>query len=398
MEIEGQLRTLLMDEVPAIIHRLSLRLWVPEYQDRENQGLAKSNKNPLQENRAADPLASPPQDPVDLTGHPLDAAQIVSLSLDSSAEIPSLFSQKNLLRLGVLTNSQKTLSLFTPTIRDAVFRAWAGPTERGELFGSNPPATPMLSRAPSYIGSISTTYTYPHDSEGGHSQRPAHASSGSQAAVSGIGGNRKAHGGRKRKHRVVNLRKKNPDRDDLSSLSCEGSTVSGITSSAPSEIKVQTDDGDELMTPPRSPEKTWQRNDLNSIDFHSRKIVRGEASDATPKPSTSSHNTVEALYSPKPAAKVQPIVQPGPPIQLPQQPHVEKPSQEVPFSPTLPPMTYLPPFPYTESNSVQTGILEQAWVMKMAGEIARQVHDQKAANNGFWDRNDEGPPPPAYGS
>lgn len=394
MEIEGQLRTLLMDEVPAIIHRLSLRLWVPEYQDREDQGLTKSNINPPQGDKAVDPLASPPQDLVDLTE---DATQIVSLSLDSSSETHSLFSQKNLLRLGVLTNSQKTLSLFTPTIHDAVFRAWAGPTERGDLFVSNPPVTPMLSRAQSYIGTISTACTFSHDS-GGHSLRPAHASSGSQAAVLGIGGNRKAHGGRKRKHRVVNLRKKNPDMDDLSSLSCEDSTISSIASSAPSELRVQTDDGDELMTPPRSPEKTWQRNDLNSIDFNSHKIARGEASDALPKPSTSSRNTDEASYSPKIAVKVQPIVQPGPPIQLQQQSCIEKPSQEVPFSPTLPPMTYLPPFPYTEPNSVQTGILEQAWVMKMAGEIARQVHDQKVANNGFWDRNDEGTPPPAYGS
>lgn len=393
MEIEGQLRTLLMDEVPAIIHRLSLRLWVPEYQDREDQGLTKSNINPPQGDKAVDPLASPPQDLVDLTE---DATQIVSFSLDSSSETHSLFSQKNLLRLGVLTNSQKTLSLFTPTIHDAVFRAWAGPTERGDLFVSNPPVTPMLSRAQSYISTISTACTFSHDS-GGHSLRPAYASSGSQAAVLGIGGNRKAHGGRKRKHRVVNLRKKNPDMDDLSSLSCEDSTISSIASSAPSELRVQTDDGDELMTPPRSPEKTWQRNDLNSIDFNSHKIARGEASDALPKPSTSSRNTDEASYSPKIAVKVQPIVQ-GPPIQLQQQSCIEKPSQEVPFSPTLPPMTYLPPFPYTEPNSVQTGILEQAWVMKMAGEIARQVHDQKVANNGFWDRNDEGTPPPAYGS
>lgn len=398
MEIEGQLRTLLMDEVPAIIHRLSLRLWVPEYQG-EDQGLARSTKNPLKEDKAADPLASPPQDPVDLTGHLLDAAQIVSLSLDSSSETHSLFSQKNLLRLGVLTNSQKTLSLFTPTIRNAVFRAWAGPTERGELLGSNPTMTPLLSRAQSYMGSISTSLTFPHKSEEGHLLRPALASSGSQAAMIGIGANRKAHGGRKRKHRVVNLRKKNPDVDDLSSLNCEGSTISGAPTSAPSEFRVQTDDGDELMTPPRSPEKAWQRSDLNSTDFNSRKIV-GEASDATLKISTwaFSRNADEASYSPKLAAKVQPIVKPGPPIQLQQQPHVEKSSQEVPSSPTLPPMTFLPPFPYTEPNSVQTGILEQAWVIKMAGEIARQVHDQKAANNAFWDRSDEESPPPAYGS
>lgn len=399
-EIEGQLRTLLMDEVPAIIHRLSLRLWVPEYQDREDQGLAKSTKNSLKEDKATDPLASPPQDPVDLTGHPLDAAQIVSHSLYSSSETHSLFSQKNLLRLGVLTNSQKTLSLFTPTIRNAVFRAWAGPTERGELFGSNPPVSPVLSRAQSYMGSISTTYTFSLDSERGRSLRSAHASSVSQAAVLGTGGNRKAHGARKRKHRVVNLRKKNSDMDDINSMSCEGSTISGITPSAPSGFRVQTEDGDELMTPPRSPEKTWQRNDLNTIDSNSHKISRGEASDATPIKwtGTLSRKSDEASYSPKLAAEFQSIVQPGPPIQLQKPPRIEKSSQEVSFSPILPPLTYLPPFPYTGPNSFQTGILEQAWVMKMAGEIAHQVHHQKAANNGFWDRNDEGSPPPAYGS
>ena len=154
------------------------------------------------------------------------------------------------------------------------------------------------------------------------------------------------------------------------------------------------------MTPPRSPEKAGQRNDLNNTDFNSHRMVQGEASDALPKTSTwaSSRNADEASYSPKLDAKVQLIAQPGPPIQLQQQPHIEKSSQEVHFSPTLPPMTYLPPFPYTEPNSVQTGILEQAWVMKMAGEIARQVHDQKVANNRFWDRNNDGSPPPAYGS
>lgn len=400
MEIEGQLRTLLMDEVPAIIHRLSLRLWVPEYQDKEDQGLAKSIRNPLKEDKAADPLASPPQDPVDLTGHLLDAAQIVSLSLDSSSKTHSLFSQKNLLRLGVLTNSQKTLSLFTPTVRNAVFRAWAGPTERGELLGSNPPVTPLLSRAHSYMGSISTSYTFPHKSEEGHPLRPALTISGSQAAMIGNGANRKALGGRKRKHRVVNLRKKKTDMDDLSSLSCEGSTISSVPTAAPSEFRVQTDDEDELMTPPRSPEKAWQRNDLNSTDFNSRKMAQGEACDATPKISTweSSRNADEASYSPKLAAKVQHIVKPGHAIQQQQQPHVEKSSQEVPSSPTLPPITYLRPFPYTEPNSVQTGILEQAWVIKMAGEIARQVHDQKAVNSAFWDRSDDGSPPPAYGS
>jgi distribution and morphology protein 34 len=37
--------------------------------------------------------------------------------------------------------------------------------------------------------------------------------------------------------------------------------------------------------------------------------------------------------------------------------------------------------------------------MKIAGEIARRVHEEKAANSGFWERTErEETPPPAYGS
>src|SRR5271163_207185 len=104
-EIEAQLRILLMDELPAIIHRLSLRLWVPEYntrEERELQTLDTAKDEPI-----IDPLASPPQDPVDSTGHALNPTQIASLSLDSGIETQSLFSQKNLIRLATLTDSHR---------------------------------------------------------------------------------------------------------------------------------------------------------------------------------------------------------------------------------------------------------------------------------------------------
>ena len=136
-EIEGQLRTLLMDEVPVIIHRLSQRLWVPEFRAKEDQELAGKVECQSPMEKPVDPLASPPQDPVDGSGNTLDADQIASLSLESGSETHALFSQKNLLRLEALTDSHRTLSLFTPGIRDAVFRAWAGPTERGERHGTN---------------------------------------------------------------------------------------------------------------------------------------------------------------------------------------------------------------------------------------------------------------------
>lgn len=126
-----QLRTLMMDELPAIIHRLSLRLWCPEYRAREDEEMAQAVKKE-EEEVAVDPFSSPPQDAVDSRGNVLDASEISSLSLDGGSEIHSLFSQKNLLRLAALTDSHRTLSLFTPSIRDAVFRAWASPSERSD--------------------------------------------------------------------------------------------------------------------------------------------------------------------------------------------------------------------------------------------------------------------------
>ncbi|KAI5279717.1 ERMES complex subunit, partial [Ascosphaera acerosa] len=53
---------------------------------------------------------------------------IGALSLDSSVEMHALFSQRNLLRLAALADSQRTLSLFTPSIADAAFRACAAIT------------------------------------------------------------------------------------------------------------------------------------------------------------------------------------------------------------------------------------------------------------------------------
>lgn len=201
--IEKQLRTLFMDELPAIIHRMSLRLWVPEHKAQEERAL-RAEEN-IQDEPAVDPLASTPQDPVDSTGATLSPQEVAALSLDSHMENHSLFSRKNLLRLATLTDSHRTLSLFTPNIRDAVFRAWTGPLERGEVPGSHSKTTtPALSRSQSYAGSIRTAYTFDTSSQ----IRPALHSHQSSFSAASLGGNRlKPHGNRKRKKRVVNLRK-----------------------------------------------------------------------------------------------------------------------------------------------------------------------------------------------
>jgi len=45
--------------------------------------------------------------------------------------------------------------------------------------------------------------------------------------------------------------------------------------------------------------------------------------------------------------------------------------------------------PRSDTSSV---ILEQAWIMKMAGEIARRVYEEKHRNPAFWEEQSDAPP------
>ena len=414
-----------MDDLPAIIHRLSLRLWVPEYRAKEDEELAQTAQNPPVEEQPVDPLASPPQDPVDLSGNILDPSKIASLSTDSSTETHSLFSQKNLLRLAALTDSHRTLSLFTPGIRDAVFRAWAGPTERGE---SHTPFTPAMSRKQSYSGLASTTYTFQDSAESAlRSVRPTLSSFNSAASGLGAGSSRggKTHGGRRRKHRVVNLRKQGTNTDELESVSGEGSTISGTVSSAPSEFAPRNPNGereDELTTPPRTPEKLpkpWQNSpdNFDGIDLRDtpprlrnltpRQPKFQERDMSTPRPHSSTVQT-HALGRPPdvsmPSSSNHPTTGVRPAQQEPVSYPIEKGqpgSSAMPFHSHPSSSNLNISLPYLESTSnganASGRILEQAWMLKMAGEIARKIHEEKGANPGPWHRNElDEPPPPAY--
>ncbi|KAI4103627.1 MAG: hypothetical protein LQ339_004156 [Xanthoria mediterranea] len=404
-EIEGQLRTLLMDEVPAIIHRLSLRLWVPEYRAKEDEEIARQSRNPIPEEQPVDPLASPPQDPIDVSGNFLDASQIASLSLDSNYEYHSLFSQKNLLRLAALTDSHRTLSLFTPGIRDAVFRAWTGPSEKGELHTSSARLPPAISRAHSWAGTTSHTYTFTDNQEGPSSVKPALSSFGSTATGFGLGGNRssKPSNGRRKKRRVVNLRKKAAGGEDGQSVTDEGSTISGTTSSAQSEHGApwpcQEREG-EMVTPPQSPPRKPASREQALLDDNMptlgrrvtpRNVIIEQSDELTPKPPqdwTPNHHP----SSPSTRPRLRTSHTYHSPTQHPEKARAETSVQASQTS-------SINPFQYLESPT--GGILEQAWMMKMAGEIARRVNEEKAANHGFWDRTRDGMeeiPPPAYGS
>lgn len=407
-EIEMQLRTLMMDELPAIIHKLSLRLWCPEYKAQEDQEIAAAAAKT--EEVAVDPFASPPQDAVDARGNIVDASEISSLSLDGGSEIHSLFSQKNLLRLAALTDSHRTLSLFTPSIRDAVFRAWAGPSERGDSAGTSTPATPGLIRSHSALGSTSTTYTFSNkSSDDGHGPISSRSSQVSLSNATtglhlGAGRHSRSHANRKKKTRVVNLRKSKTT-DDVASESGDSETSSAAPVSEPvfPTTAIPEEPEDNIITPPHSP--------LGKVRFRTSSIDLG---DSPRKLRLSRPVNLSSLPVPEQA-----ILDPAPTIEkedsatVPIYSRSHRPSlsaslypAEKASNPTPAPantsVPYLTPAPIltTDSASAVGGILEQAWILKMAGEIARRAHDEKAAREGFWSTQSqperEDIPPPAY--
>ncbi|KHJ35647.1 putative mitochondrial outer membrane protein [Erysiphe necator] len=207
-EIEIQLRTLMMDELPAIIHRLSLRLWCTDYASKE---FLDTKEKIAQKEPTTDLFASSLQDAVDSRGNFLDANEI-SLLLDGGSEIHLLFSQKNLLRLSTLRDSHQTLSLFTPSISDAVFRAWASASDRADTAGTITPMSPDLKRSHSTTGSINTTYKSNQKlddtlSTSSLSSFPSTVSLPSTTGLSlGSTRNTRSHL-RKKKTRIINLRK-----------------------------------------------------------------------------------------------------------------------------------------------------------------------------------------------
>lgn len=424
-EIEGQLRVLFMEDLPAIIHRLSLQLWSPEHQSTE----ANANSNRVDGGNgetAVDPLATPSQRPTD-AARQLEDPEFPSLSLDTppSEYYPS-FSAKNLLRLAALSDSHRTLSLFTPPIRDVVFRAWAGTAERAELSPAGARTTGFslasLSRQHSTTSSVSSVYSL---SDGGMTTssapvRPALSSNVSvlsgPASTMG-GGRRAAHGQRKRKNRVVDLRKQKAepapakDVENPSRASTPTSSSYAPSSSAAAGGSFEADD--ELVTPPDSPEKKnknrSEQSEKVAMPLHSPKPQRVESIrkahdrivgqlhlDTSDELTPTQHRRQSVDPAAQSTAR-------APRLQHSQSTFAVPPSQS--------PSTLSPPsFPYGAATS--GGILEQAWMMKMASDLARKAQNEKDGSSGsgspsglkrpegFWrsSSSDGGSqaPPPAY--
>ncbi|KAK8056534.1 mitochondrial distribution and morphology protein 34 [Apiospora rasikravindrae] len=369
--IEGQLRNLMMDELPAIIHRLSLQLWCPDQLPREDTDLPRDK---LEDEIAIDPFAAPPADAVDANGHVLDANEISSLSLDGS-ETHSLFSQKNLVRLGALSDSQRTLSLFTPGIRDVLVRAWAAPADRIDAMRSAPLAAPSLMRAQSVQGG-STTYTFTDTGSLENGQlpsRPSLVSLNSATTGLALGAGRNTRMSRKKKTRVVNLRRSKPntesetqsDMGDMGDSTSESASVVAPSSEPvlPAVIPELPEEDTFVPTGSRVRFTTGAEKELPARAPLDMDIYKDPAMVPAEKSSTS-----------RPAQE-------------------EKAPVSVPVSQSKSPFDL--DRKRNEGSDTSSVILEQAWISKMAGEIARRVYDEKQRNANFWaDRDDV--PPPAY--
>lgn len=396
-EIEGQLRVLFMEDLPAIIHRLSLRVWSPEYKEAEEQEAKAAQESDV---APIDPLASPPQNPVDAWGNPLDETEVSLFSLDSPTEMHASFSQKNMLRLAALTESQRTLSLFTPSMRDTVFRAWAGAIERSDSPGTSTPHTRphSLARLQSSMGGGGTSTWSSSASETSETpssySRPSVTSFGSSATVYSMStGRARAHAGRKRKHRVVNLRKSaDKDMDDTASVSTEyteNNSAPSITVTEPPTTPVREEAEFELQTPPRS--------SSHKVRFQQRTPLVADGSDRSRPgtPRAEARAVVDPDDTPKPSRVDEKRKSSRPKAQ-----HFDTYSYVFPPEKRPSLARSMSATNLQSSEEFTGGILEQAWIMKVQAENKRRVQWEKASRNASnsWEKSSVGDdvPPPAY--
>ncbi|RCI15764.1 hypothetical protein L249_2201 [Ophiocordyceps polyrhachis-furcata BCC 54312] len=368
--IEQQLRNLMMDELPAIIHRLSLQLWCP---DQANKGTDTPQAD--SHTQGVDLFATPPLDPVDARGNLLDANAISDLAANGGGEVPSLFSQKNLLRLGALNECHRTLSLFTPGIQEVVFRAWTGYGDRHEP--ATPPVfAPSLTRTHSFHTGGSTTYTF---SDSG-STMPDHISSRASLISLGsaaLGTSHRTRPGRKKKNRVVNLRRSRSE--------------AGLTHHVSDTASVTVPTSEPLLPAPISEEPETRPAESSSNPAASgdgpssalqkpvRQVLSSEKVDKNHRQMGNGADRMATSQAP-PASSLKTSI-----------PAVAGSSEKSSYEKA--PMGSERP---CSSSDTSSEILEQAWIMKMAGEIARRVYDEKTRmHRHVWDESEQ-QPPPAY--
>ncbi|KAF3938234.1 hypothetical protein ABW19_dt0204761 [Dactylella cylindrospora] len=431
-EIEKQLRNLFQEELPAIIHRLSLRWWGQDY-DSASSNTQRSPPMPQSSTFNSGPSLSN-KSSFDNLNEQAEASQDFSFNNDPESDT---LSSKSLLRLATLMDSQRTLSLFTPSIREAIYRAWATAGERND-----PTSTPSSSNG------AHTSTTYSLDSREG--ARPGLVAMASSLSISsssgGLGPNgrpvtRSSALGKKKKTRVVNLRRKKQTSDDDSSSVADSNAPESLTSSMEvgyeEKEHVEANEANDSTASSSIPAINIPQPQLEQ-QAASRSINdrRGDFVDVSPLHSPGATTGGHGFLANRTAhhagsdTKISPST---PTPQQPQQQHITYPSEKTgspfhvpgysrensaPVSLLSGQYTHqgqLSPISSSASSSMEnpfldargrttssSSIAEKAWMMKMAGEMARRWGEERLRREKAEElleerrRRDGSSPPPAY--
>jgi distribution and morphology protein 34 len=352
--IEEQLRVLFMEDLPAILHRLSLRLWSPDYCDPMDPIIP----NNQDDTAPIDPLASPPHEAVDWLETIFGDDSIPSMALDTRIEPHATFSQKNLEILSSLGDKQRTLAIATPTISHAIFRAWAVAGERSS--GIHTPIMPSFSRANSTYGSASST-TGANSDTASEVSRPTLSSSHSYAYSRG--GARQ----RKPKRRVIDLRKrKDPDASESEPNTNSPTPEPTIApSSAPSVMLEVIEESPKKATTPAKPAinvvHASGSNRPGQTDIDDESIISGPPAYEAPVSHFNLPNVKQEL-SEKPRRPL----------------HLKTASAG--SLPMLARSMSADRMAFSGEGS-SGGILEQAWLRKMARDIEKKVDEERASSS-----------------
>ncbi len=215
----------------------------------------------------------------------------------------------------------------------------------------------------------------------------------------------RSHAMRKKKHRVVNLRKSKTT-DDVTSESGDSETSNAAAASEPAfPARIPEEPEDNIIIPPRSPGRVRFQN--SSIDLGDSPRKLRLSTSGRPNINLSSRTLPEqAILDPTPTIEKDEPTAPifgrerRPSFKANRYPEEKASNSASAAANATVPISHSPHLAPAPVLSTAPGILEQAWVLKMAGEIARRVHDEKAAREGFWSSQStderEDSPPPAY--
>lgn len=260
-----------------------------------------------------------------------------------------------------------------------------------------------------------------HDTHDTHDSRPTIASTYSMSGLSLGAGRSRAGGMRKRKKRVVDLRKKADGAGVETASNDTHSEMASTYASETSSVMHEDREAGEVATPPRSPVHPGLRQEgpHGILDYGEPSMLPDNtASTETLLPaalllsepprtsrSTAKQRDVYNDETIKPRTSSR-----RPPLSHNQIRQAQQSTSPLLRSLSFDKITLTSPPNEAESSG---GILEQAWMTKMAQEIARKVQQEKdrdgssrdrsplarrpkASTGGIWASEDELEAPPAY--